>query len=72
LSSSLQIQKSAVLHGHERCQGFTVSQVVMDYGDVSPVTGLAVELSALISTDDFDLNRCLDDALPGPSSMGST
>ena len=44
----------------------------MDYGDVSPVTGLAVELSALISTDDFDLNRCLDDALPGPSSMGST
>ena len=35
LRSSPQIEKSAVLHGHELLlQGFTVSQVVQDYGDV--------------------------------------
>jgi signal transduction histidine kinase len=68
LSSSRQIEKSAVLHGHERLlQGFTVSQVVQDYGDVcQSVTGLAVEMNAPISTDDFrTLNRCLDDAIAG-------
>ena len=68
LRSSPQIEKSAVLHGHERLlQGFTVSQVVMDYGDVcQSVTGLAVEMNAPIGTDDFrTLNRCLDDAIAG-------
>jgi len=68
LSSSPQIEKSAVLHGHERlAQGFTVSQVVQDYGDVcQTVTGLAIEMNAPISTDDFrTLNRCLDDAIAG-------
>jgi hypothetical protein len=51
---------------HER-QGFTVSQVVHDYGDVcQAITELAVELNAPISTDDFrTLNRCLDDAIAG-------
>ena len=49
------------------CQGFTVSQVVHDYGDVcQAITELAVEMNAPISTDDFRmLNQCLDDAIAG-------
>ena len=48
-------------------QGFTVSQVVHDYGDVcQSITDLAVELGAPIDTNDFrTLNRCLDDAIAG-------
>ncbi len=48
-------------------QGFTVSQVVHDYGDVcQSITDLAMEMNAPISTDDFrTLNRCLDDAIAG-------
>ena len=63
-----EITKSAVLHGHDLLrQGFTVSQVVHDYGDVcQSITDLAMELNAPISTDDFrTLNRCLDDAIAG-------
>jgi len=64
--SSPEIGQSAVLHGHDlRKQGFTVSQVVHDYGDVcQSVTELAIELRAPISADDFRLlNACLDDAI---------
>ena len=64
--SSPEIGQSAVLHGHDlRKQGFTVSQVVHDYGDVcQSVTELAIELKAPISADDFRLlNACLDDAI---------
>ena len=60
--------RSAVQHGHDLLlQGFTVSQVVHDYGDVcQSITELAVEMNAPISTDDFrTLNRCLDDAIAG-------
>jgi hypothetical protein len=66
--SSPDINDSAVQHGHDLLvQGFTVSQVVHDYGDVcQSITELAVELDAPISTDDFRmLNRCLDDAIAG-------
>src|ERR1051326_6085158 len=66
--SAPDIARSALQHGHELLrQGFTVSQVVHDYGDVcQAVTELAVELNAPISTDDFrTLNRCLDDAIAG-------
>jgi signal transduction histidine kinase len=66
LTSSPEIGRSAVKHGHDLLlQGFTVSQVVHDYGDVcQSITDLAVEMSAPISTDDFrTLNRCLDDAI---------
>jgi hypothetical protein len=66
LTSSPEIGRSAVQHGHDlRLQGFTVSQVVHDYGDVcQAITELAVEMNAPISTDDFRrLNRCLDDAI---------
>jgi len=62
------ITDSAVLHGHDLLvQGFTVSQVVHDYGDVcQSITQLAMELNAPIGTEDFGtLNRCLDDAIAG-------
>ncbi len=63
-----EITKSATKHGHDLLrQGFSVGQVVHDYGDVcQSVTDLAVERSAPISTDDFrTLNRCLDNAIAG-------
>jgi hypothetical protein len=61
-----EISKSAMKHGHDLLlQGFTLSQVVHDYGDVcQSVTDLAMETEAPITTDDFrTLNRCLDDAI---------
>jgi signal transduction histidine kinase len=66
LSSSPEIRDSAGLHGHDLLlQGYTVSQVVHDYGNVcQSITELAMELDAPISTDDFrTLNSCLDDAI---------
>jgi signal transduction histidine kinase len=68
LTSTPDIGRSAIQHGHDLLlQGFTVSQVVHDYGDVcQAVTDLAVEVNAPISTDDFrTLNRCLDEAIAG-------
>jgi signal transduction histidine kinase len=68
LTASPEIGRSAVQHGHDLLrQGFTVSQVVHDYGDVcQAITELAVELSAPISAEDFrTLNRCLDEAIAG-------
>src|SRR6476659_5013030 len=68
LTSSPEIGRSAVKHGQDLLrQGFTVSQVVHDYGDVcQSITDLAVETNAPISTEDFrSLNRCLDDAIAG-------
>jgi hypothetical protein len=67
-SAAFDITKTATRHGHDlRVQGYTVSQVVHDYGDVcQAVTELAVERQAAISIDDFrTLNRCLDDAIAG-------
>ena len=68
LTSNPEIGKSAVQHGHDLLiQGFTISQVVHDYGDVcQAITELAAEVDAPISTDDFRmLNRCLDEAIAG-------
>ena len=68
LTSNTEITTSAVFHGRDLLvQGFSVSQVVHDYGDVcQSVTELAVEQDAPISTQDFRiLNRCLDDAIAG-------
>ena len=68
LSSSAEISRSAVQHGHDLLlRGFTVSQVVHDYGDVcQSITELAVEQGAPISTEDFRvLNGCLDNAIAG-------
>ncbi len=67
-SKTDQINKSAARHGRDlSLHGFTVSQVVHDYGDVcQSITDLAVEVDAPISTDDFrTLNRCLDNAIAG-------
>jgi signal transduction histidine kinase len=60
------IGETATRHGRQlKSEGFTVSQVVHDYGDVcQSVTELAVELDAPISASDFQtLNLCLDDAI---------
>ena len=67
-TTSPEISRSAIRHGHDLLrQGFTVPQVVHDYGDIcQALTELAVELNAPISTTDFrTLNRCLDDAIAG-------
>jgi hypothetical protein len=70
-SKTDEINQSAMEHGHDLLlQGFTISQVVHDYGDVcQSVTDLAVETNAPISSADFrTLNRCLDDAIAGAVS----
>jgi hypothetical protein len=64
--ATTEIGRVASLHGAELLRhGFSVDQVVHDYGDVcQTVTALAVEREAAISTDEFrTLNRCLDDAI---------
>jgi signal transduction histidine kinase len=60
------IVESASNHGLDLLKrGFTVAQVVYDYGDVcQAVTELAVETQASISAEDFHaFNGCLDDAI---------
>ena len=66
--SSQAIGARAAAHGADLLrQGFTVGQVVHDYGDVCQVvTELADETEAPITIDEFHiLNRCLDDAIAG-------
>jgi signal transduction histidine kinase len=58
--------QTAVRHGAElRKAGFTVAQVVHDYGDIcQAVTELVIERQSPISADEFKtLNRCLDEAI---------
>jgi signal transduction histidine kinase len=65
---SSRIGRSAALHGRELLErGFTVDQVVHDYGDLcQSVTDLAFELGTPIRTREFrTLNRCLDNAIAG-------
>jgi hypothetical protein len=70
-----EIGRAAALHGAELLRrGFSVDQVVHDYGDVCQcVTALAVEQDTPISTDEFrTLNRCLDNAIADAvASFGS-
>ena len=57
---------TAAQHGDELLRkGFTVAQVIHDYGDLcQAITELATEKEAQISTTEFHaLNRCLDDAI---------
>jgi hypothetical protein len=71
-TSTREIDSSAGQHGHDLLlKGFTVSQVVHDYGDVcQTITDLALESNAPISTEDFrTLNRCLDDAIASAVTM---
>ncbi|HXM39410.1 MAG TPA: HAMP domain-containing sensor histidine kinase [Gemmatimonadales bacterium] len=64
--ASTEIGESAAEHGEElHRKGFTVDQVVHDYGDLcQAVTDLAVEKGAPIAATEFrTLNRCLDNAI---------
>ena len=61
-----EIGESAAAHGDElQKKGFTVDQVVHDYGDLcQAITELAVEQNAPIEVTEFrTLNRCLDNAM---------
>jgi len=61
-----EIAATAALHGRELSeQGFTVDQVVHDYGDLcQAITDLAFERQAPVGVDEFrTLNRCLDNAI---------
>ena len=61
-----EISRAAGIHGVDLLlQGYSVEQVVRDYGDVcQSVTELASEQDESISTDEFHIfNRCLDDAI---------
>ena len=61
-----ELGSAAALHGRELMQqGFTVDQVVHDYGDLcQAITDLAFERQAPIEIDEFrTLNRCLDNGI---------
>jgi signal transduction histidine kinase len=61
-----ELGRTAANHGANRMRiGFTVDQLVHDYGDVcQAITELAVDLDKTISPDDFrTLNKCLDFAI---------
>jgi signal transduction histidine kinase len=65
-SALSEIGVSAAAHGKELLAlGYTVDQVVHDYGDLcQAITDLAVERDAPFSIDQFrTLNRCLDNAI---------
>jgi hypothetical protein len=58
----------AALHGRDLLErGYTLEQVVRDYGDVcQAVTSLAYKTGASIEVDEFrTFNRCLDKAVAG-------
>jgi len=62
------IGSSATQHGAELLgQGYSVAQVVQDYGDICQVvTALAVETRTPITSEEFQtFNRCLDVAIAG-------
>ncbi len=66
--SNPEIANTALHRGHDLlAEGFTLSQVVHEYGDIcQSITELAVEMDAPIHTDDFRmLNCCLDEAIAG-------
>ena len=67
-STGAEVSRAAILHDHDLpFGGYTVSQVVHDYGAVcQAITELAADLKTPISAEDFGiLNRCLDDAVAG-------
>jgi signal transduction histidine kinase len=65
-TSMSEVGTSAAQHGRELLQlGYTVDQVVHDYGDLcQAITDLAFERDAPFQIDEFrTLNRCLDNAI---------
>jgi signal transduction histidine kinase len=68
LGGSDEIHASATKHGNELLRrGFTVAQVVQDYGGIcQAITELAGETAAVITPEEFQtLNACLDQAIAG-------
>jgi signal transduction histidine kinase len=66
-----EIGTTAARHGVELLEhGFTVGQVVHDYGDLcQAITDLALERTLAVEIDEFrTLNRCLDNAIAGAVS----
>lgn len=66
LEHKAEVATGAGLHGSDLLRhGFTIGQVVHDYGDAcQAITELAIERAAPISTDEFRaLNKCLDNAI---------
>jgi signal transduction histidine kinase len=64
--STSEVRAAATLHGRALLKGgYTVDQVVHDYGDLcQAIMELASEHDALISVDEFRaLNRCLDNGI---------
>jgi hypothetical protein len=60
------IGRAAALHGATLLRsGYTVDQVVHEYGDVcQSVTQLAIEQNTIVTVDEFrTMNRCLDNAI---------
>jgi signal transduction histidine kinase len=67
-SSDSEIGSMAALNGRDLLErGYTLEQVVRNYGDVcQAVTGLAYTVGASIEVDEFrTFNRCLDKAIAG-------
>jgi len=67
-AAASEIGSMAALHGRDLLErGFTLEQVVRDYGDVcQAVTNLAHQKGAPIEVDEFrTFNRCLDNAIAG-------
>jgi signal transduction histidine kinase len=65
-SAGSEIGETAARHGRELLRnGFTIDQVVHDYGDLcQAITDLAAERKVPIEVDEFrTLNRCLDNAI---------
>jgi hypothetical protein len=65
IPSTTEIGRAAALHGAELFRsGYSVGQVVYEYGDVlQAVTQLAAEQKALFTVDEFrTLHRCIDNA----------
>ena len=73
--ASTEIGRAAAVHGADLLRlGYTIDQVVHDYGDVcQSVTQLASEEKEDITTEEFrTLNRCLDNAIADAvSSFGA-
>src|SRR5580704_9434625 len=73
-ASQPNIGESAAAHGRDLLKfGFSIEQVVHDYGDVcQAVTELAGERGTTLSIAEFHtLNRCLDNAIAGAVSAWS-
>jgi hypothetical protein len=65
-SAQTEISRTAASHGaFLLSHGYSIDQVVHEYGDVcQSITGAAITLGVRLTTDEFRiLNRCLDDAI---------